>query len=93
MSGPLHSRNPFFPLAALCCFLFIMTILALVATLLGDPQAPLARLLEEYSGRLIGGEVAAFLLSGFLALFIDRRQALRARTDTAKSPHDQQPQS
>jgi len=91
-SPPL--RNPFFPLAALCSALFVVTILALLATAFGDPRAPLAQLLDRYSGRLIGGEVAAILLTGFLALFVDRRQAVRllknARTTPDQAPHDQE---
>jgi hypothetical protein len=92
MSDARDSRNPFFPLAAFCSVLFIITILALVASVFGDPRAPLARVLDQYAGRLIGGEVAAILLTGFLALFIDRRQTLRSRNDSLKAPHDQQPQ-
>jgi hypothetical protein len=90
MSEPDHSRNPFFPLAVLCSILFIATILALVASVFGDARAPLSRLLEQYAGRLIAGEVAAVLLTGFLAMAVDRRQSLRSRNHTAKDSHDQQ---
>ncbi len=90
MPDPPPSRsNPFFPLAAFCSVLFIITILALVASVFGDPRAPLDRLFDRYAGRLIAGEVAAILLTGFLALFVDRRQTLRSRKDSAKVPHDQ----
>jgi len=78
MSDARAPRNPFFPLAAFCSVLFIVTILAMLASVFGDERAPLARLFEQYAGRLIAGEVAAILLTGFLALFIDRRQTLRS---------------
>jgi hypothetical protein len=79
MSETRTSRNPFFPLAAFFSALFIVTILAMLASVFGDERAPLARLFDQYAGRLISGEVAAILLTGFLALLIDRRQALRSQ--------------
>jgi hypothetical protein len=79
MSETRTSRNLFFPLAAFCSALFIVTILAMLASVFGDERAPLAQLFDQYAGRLIAGEVAAFLITGFLALLIDRRQALRAQ--------------
>jgi hypothetical protein len=85
-------RNPFFQLAVFCSGLFIVTILALLASVFGDPQAPLARLLDRFAGRLIAGEVAAILLTGFLALSVDRRQALRDGRPTSKAPHDREHQ-
>lgn len=87
------SRNPFFPLSAFCAALFVVTILALVASVFGDARAPLAGLLNEYGGVLMSGEVAATLLTGFLALFVDRRQTLRSQNDSSKTPHEQERQS
>lgn len=92
MSDSPPPRNLFFPLVTFASGLFIITILAFLASVFGDPRAPLARLLEQYGGRVIGGEVAAILISGFLALFVDRRQTLRSRKDSPKAPHDQQHQ-
>ncbi|MGE5193242.1 MAG: hypothetical protein ACM3U2_12165 [Deltaproteobacteria bacterium] len=86
MSDSPATRNPFFPLAAFFSALFIITILALLASVFGNEQAPLARLLNQYAGRLIAGEVAAILLTGFLALFVDRRQTLRSRDDPVANP-------
>jgi hypothetical protein len=92
MSDAPRPRNPFFPLAVFFSALFIITILAMVACVFGDARAPLSRLLDQYAGRLIGGEVVAILVTGFLALFVDRRHTLRSRNDPVKVPHDQQPQ-
>ncbi len=78
------SRNPFFPLAAFSAALFIVTILALVASVFGDPHAPLAQLFDRYAGRLIAIEVGATLLTGFLALAVDRRQTLRRLSRAAE---------
>jgi hypothetical protein len=93
MSAPRPFRNPFFPLAVLCSVLFIATILALVASIFGDQRAPLSRLLEQYAGRLIGGEVIAIVVSGFLAMAVDRWQTLRSRNRPAEVLHDQQSKS
>jgi hypothetical protein len=92
MSDASRRRNPFFPLAVFCSGLFVVTILALLASIFGDPHSPLARLIEQYWGRLMVGEVAAVLLTGFLALYVDRRQILRDRRPTPKVPHDRQHQ-
>jgi len=77
--------------------MFIVTILALVAGIFGDPQAPLAQLLDRHAGKLLAFEVVATLISGFLALATDRRQAPTDRpashspTQTsAATPHDKQ---
>jgi hypothetical protein len=85
---PARPRNPFFPLAAFASVLFIITILALVAGVFGDPRAPLAQLLDRYAGRLLAGEVAAILITGFLAMFVDRRQAIRAQKSSKPNPQD-----
>lgn len=83
-------RNPFFPLAAISSALFIVTILALIASVFGDPQAPVAQLLDRYAGRLITCEVTLILLTGFLAMFVDRRQTKRAERKLFQAPHEQQ---
>jgi hypothetical protein len=83
MPDSTHPRNPFFPLAALSSVLFIVTILALVAGVFGESQAPVALLLDRYAGRLVAGEVAAILITGFLAMLVDRRQTQRLQMETA----------
>jgi hypothetical protein len=91
MSDAPPPRNFFFPLAAFCSALFIITIFALVASVFGDPRAPLARLFDRYAGRLFAGEVAAVLVTGFLALFLDRRETKRSQNDSLKAPDEQEP--
>src|SRR5579872_3672112 len=84
MSDPVQSRNPFFLLAVVSAGLFIATILALVASVFGDPHAPLAKFLDRYAGTLLGTEVVATLATGFLALAVDRVQTLRAQSKSPK---------
>lgn len=87
--------NVFFRLAAAGSAVFVVTILAMVAAMFGDGQAPPARLLDQYSGWLIAGEVAAILVCMVLALAIDRaqiRRAMRPPIETAPvSPAAHQP--
>lgn len=78
--------NPFFPLTILFGGMFIVTILALVASLLGDPRAPLAQLLDRHAGWLLIAEVVATLATGFLALVVDRRQTLAKDKATKAGP-------
>lgn len=90
MSAPAPFRNPFFPLAALCSLLFIVTILTLVASVFGDERAPMARLLDRYIGMILAIEVVATLVTGFFAMFVDRRQTLRSQKNAVQAPHDPQ---
>ena len=90
MPEPQQPRNPFFLLAVVSAGLFIATILALVASVFGDPHAPLAKFLDRYVGTLLGTEVVATLATGFLALAVDRVQTLRAQSKSPKGPHDQE---
>jgi cytochrome c biogenesis protein CcdA len=73
-------RNPFFLLTAILAAVFVVTNLAFVASMLGDPLAPLAQLLERHGTTLIIIEVVAILIAGLLALTIDRTQTRRKQS-------------
>ena len=89
---PQERPNIFFRLALGTGALFIITVLALTATIFSDPRAPLAQFLDNYGGAIIAAEVAASLIFAFWAMALDRRQQLRnARsidTGTADSVSD-----
>lgn len=74
---PVADLNFFFRLAVVAAAVFIITILALVAALFGNQQAPAAKLINAYGGVLIAGEVAVVLLVAFLAMALDRIRTLR----------------
>jgi hypothetical protein len=74
MPDSARPRNPFFPLTIVFGGMFVVTILALVACLFGDSRAPVAQLLDRHAGWLLGFEVVATLVTGFVALAVDRRQ-------------------
>jgi hypothetical protein len=76
MSDLPATRNVFFPLTVVFSSLFIVTILALVAVLFGDPRAPVALWLDRCASWLLGAEVAGILSAGLAALVVDRRQTL-----------------
>lgn len=56
---------------------FVMTILAMIASLFGDPQAPPAVFLQQHGGRLIAIEVTVILAICALSMTWDRIQILR----------------
>jgi hypothetical protein len=72
---PPNRGNPFFALTAAFAALFVVTILILVATVFGDPAAPMARLIDRYGGGLLAVEVIGLLVCGFVAMAVDRRQS------------------
>lgn len=69
--------NIFFRLALGTGSLFVVTILALTATIFSNPRAPSARFLDNHGDTLIAAEVAATLIFAFWAMALDRRQQLR----------------
>jgi hypothetical protein len=88
MSFRPSQRNPFFPLTVAFSGLFIVTILALIAAVFSEGDAPLSRLLDRHGGWILAAEVLGILLAGFLALAVDRAQNATARSDPpAPRPH------
>ncbi len=81
-----------FQLSAVSAVVFIVTVLALVATVFGDQAAPGTKWLNRNAGRLIAGEVAATLLLGFAAMTQDRRQTLRTRDEAESASKSESPQ-
>ncbi len=72
MSDDPQRPNLFFRLVIVAGCVFLVTIFALVATIFGDPESPVARFLNKHGGTLIAAEVAATLLLGLLAMAVDR---------------------
>ena len=72
--------NPFFGMVLFSSAIFVMTILAMVAVIFSDPDAPITRFLDAHGGRLIIAEVIVTLVVGLLALVVDRVQSLRKKS-------------
>ncbi len=77
---PARRQNVFFPLLAAFGGLFAVTILAMLAATAGDPQAPPSRFFRAYGTPLIVVETVLLVALAVMALVIDRRQSLAARS-------------
>lgn len=73
--APLLHVNVFYRLAAGIVVLFVITVFAMIANLLGDPRAPAAQFLDKYALHLIVLETCGILISGTLAMTIDRSKS------------------
>ncbi len=80
-----------FRLTAVAAGAFGVTILALIAIVIGNSQSPGARWLNRHAGSVFAVEVGAILGLGFAAMAQDRRQSLREREDTAPPDNSQEP--
>ena len=66
-----------FRLVVPVCAVFIMTILALIASVFGNPQAPISGWLDRHAGVLLTGEFLLTIVLIGLAMVVDRVQTLR----------------
>jgi len=79
--------NPLFRLVIVATVAFLLTILLLLATTFSPSGSPSRQVLDRYGMKLIGIELAVILISGFLAMALDRRQTLiRKSKPETKSP-------
>jgi hypothetical protein len=81
----------FFRAAVVVGAAFVVTILALVSVVFGDPEAPPVRFLNAYGGRLIGAEVV-LLLAAVLAGMIQDRPRPEASSTTSQTTSQGEPQ-
>ena len=70
------SRVLFFLTAAVTTA-FVITILAMISMMLGEPTAPVNLWFEKHGGTLMLVEVIGIVLFGFAAMTADRRETLR----------------
>ena len=75
--------NIFFRLTVVAASVFVVTILASLSTLFGDPLSPVNQFLEREANTMLVTEVVAILVLGLLALVVDRRQTLRQQAQLA----------
>ena len=83
-----HQPKPaslLFRLTAVAAGVFVVTILALIAIVIGNSQSPGAVWLNRNVGPLFAVEVAAILGLGFAAMAQDRKQTLREQKDPEQS--------
>jgi hypothetical protein len=65
---------------------FILTILALIASLFGDPRAPVSQWLEAHGDALLIWEFVIVLAAGLLAMIVDRWRTLHGIEETRVLP-------
>jgi hypothetical protein len=75
----------FFFLTAAATTVFIITILAMVAMLVGDPEAPVNLWFNDNGAIVMTVEVVAIGLFGMSAMIADRRETLRELKVKAKT--------
>lgn len=80
-----------FRLTAVAAGFFVVTILALIAAVIGNSQSPGARWLNRHAGSVFAVEVGAILGLGFAAMAQDRRQTLRERPDSVPPENNENP--
>jgi len=76
MSNPPTGVNVLFRMTAALAAVFVVTILALVMAMIGEPS-PVANFLNDHGGAIVAVEVAATLLCALAAMTADRRQTLK----------------
>ncbi len=86
MSEKPKPLNIFFTLVIIASALFIITIFAMSANILGDENAPMTSIIDRYSGIALGIEFVAILVFGFLAMALDRSEMLREKAKEEESP-------
>ena len=87
--------NPFFRLVIVSAGFFVVTILAITATIFGETNSPVPRFLIRHAGTLITVEVLVTLVAGLLALAVDRRFILEDdahNSPTASQSADSKPE-
>lgn len=73
--------NPFWTVVILSGAGFAVTCLASVAATMGDPQSPMNKLVTSYGTAAVTWEAAILIVSGLLAMTLDRIQTLRRDAD------------
>ncbi|HET6423365.1 MAG TPA: hypothetical protein VFG20_06760 [Planctomycetaceae bacterium] len=82
MANPPRGPGILFHLTAAATTAFIISILAMVATLFGDPAAPINLWINDYAGAVLGIEIAAIAVLGTAAMMNDARVTRRERQES-----------
>ncbi|MCP4170205.1 MAG: hypothetical protein GY758_05455 [Fuerstiella sp.] len=82
MKPPRSKPSLLFRLVIPATVVFILTILALIASLFGNPDAPLSQWLEAHGDAILIWEFAIVLTFAVLAMVIDRWRILHGIEET-----------
>jgi heme/copper-type cytochrome/quinol oxidase subunit 1 len=72
-----------FQLTAFAATAFIITILSMIAMMMGDPDAPVNHWFDKHGATLMVVEVIGIVFFGLAAMTADRRETLRAQNAKA----------
>jgi len=72
-----------FRFTAVATTVFVITILAMIAMLLGDPVAPVNAWFNDYGGIVLAVEVLAIVVLSLAAMAADRRETRQAQAKAA----------
>lgn len=74
---PKEREHPLFKLVIISSAAFLITVLSMIAVMLGTGESPLARFINRNGGRLLAVEVTLIIVFGFLAMAFDRQRTLK----------------
>lgn len=84
----MHLSQTLFKLTALVTTIFVITILAMVAMLLGDPETPFNIWFNRNGAIVLTVEVVAIGVFGTSAMISDRNETLREQKQKSESRAD-----
>ena len=83
---PPPPLNLFFRLAVVLATVFIVTVFAFVAAILGDPETPIIRTINQHGGQVVLWEVVALLIVAVLAMMLDQWRNRKSRQTSSEHP-------
>ena len=81
MKPPRTKPSLTFRLIVPATTVFILTILALIASVFGTPEAPVSKWLDAHANQLLIWEFVAVVVLTILAMTIDRVRTLRGKDE------------
>ena len=93
MKRPGSPTSLLFRLVVPACAAFIFTILVMIASIFGDPQAPVSRWFDRHIGTLLTVEFVATMLLALLAMTVDRIRTLRSGENRSQMEQEVPPTS
>ena len=85
MKRPGSPASLSFRLVVPVCALFILTVLALIASVFGDPRAPVAQWFDRHAGTLLTVEFIAIMVLALLAMAIDRIRTMKSAPEIGQT--------
>ena len=83
------SASLLFRLVVPACAVFILTILVMIASIFGNPRAPLTQWLERHIGTLLTVEFFATMATVLLAMTVDRVRTLKSGHVVCRAEQDE----